>query len=148
LNVQRVPVEDVNIITSPKMSLRSLTSDMKLQFYAGLPLFVAKSRMRSGHVELDSRTSMEDQGRKRHFYISVLCLCLVSVITSLDSVIMAVILSKVAEDLHANTTESFWCGTGFLLAQTVGDNPSPIYCQHSDRAYVSAGHYTAIWQSG
>ena len=33
-------------------------------------------------------------------------------------------LPAVAKDLHASSTEAFWCGTGYLLAQTTSQ---PIY---------------------
>lgn len=71
------------------------------------------------NIQIEVHSASEPDRTSYRFRASVCCLCLVSVMTSLDSVLMAVILSKVAEDLDATTTESFWCGTGFLLAQTV-----------------------------
>ncbi|EEH49899.2 uncharacterized protein PADG_05978 [Paracoccidioides brasiliensis Pb18] len=63
------------------------------------------------------------------FFLTVFWLCLVSVITSLDSVIITAILPSIARDLPGTTVQLFWCGTGFLLAQTV---TIPLYGSFSD----------------
>ncbi|OAX84774.1 hypothetical protein ACJ72_00854 [Emergomyces africanus] len=63
------------------------------------------------------------------FYMSVFWLCLISVITSLDSVIIIAIIPSIAKDLTGTTVQLFWCGTGFLLAQTV---TIPLYGSFSD----------------
>ncbi|KAK2799874.1 hypothetical protein FQN51_006475 [Onygenales sp. PD_10] len=71
----------------------------------------------------------EKPKRSPAFYLAVFFLCLVSVITSLDSVIITAVIPSVAEDLGGSTVQLFWCGTGFLLAQTV---TIPIYGTFSD----------------
>ncbi|KAK9322008.1 major facilitator superfamily domain-containing protein [Lipomyces orientalis] len=63
------------------------------------------------------------------FYLTVLMLCLVSIVASMDSVIVAATLPSIVENLKGTTTEAFWCGTGFLLAQSV---TIPLYGTLSD----------------
>ncbi|OJD13743.1 hypothetical protein AJ78_05835 [Emergomyces pasteurianus Ep9510] len=74
-------------------------------------------------------SSTEKPKKSPAFYMSVFWLCLISVITSLDSVIITAIIPSVAKDLTGTTVQLFWCGTGFLLAQTV---TIPLYGSFSD----------------
>ncbi|PGH12256.1 hypothetical protein AJ80_06770 [Polytolypa hystricis UAMH7299] len=67
--------------------------------------------------------------RSVRFYLCIFWLCLVSVMVALDSVIVAAILPIIAEELGGTTNQLFWCGTGFLLAQTV---TIPLYGSASD----------------
>ncbi|EER42825.1 conserved hypothetical protein [Histoplasma capsulatum H143] len=90
------------------------------------------SVMADAHIEKTEKepeTSTEISKKSPAFYLSVFWLCLVSVITSLDSVIITAIIPSVAKDLPGTTMQLFWCGTGFLLAQTV---TIPIYGSFSD----------------
>jgi hypothetical protein len=75
-------------------------------------------------TEMTSEQPLKSKKTAR-FYLSIFWLCLVSVVASMDSVIVAAVLPKIAEDLQASTVQVFWCGTGFLLAQTVS---SFLYC--------------------
>jgi len=53
------------------------------------------------------------------FKLTVFFLCAVTVIGSMDAVIVAACLQAIAHDLQSTSVESFWVGTSFLLAQTV-----------------------------
>ncbi|KAH8804688.1 drug resistance transporter [Xylogone sp. PMI_703] len=53
------------------------------------------------------------------FYLSFLALCLSAFIAAVDTVILANALPIITTDLHATTLRAYWCGTGFLIAQTV-----------------------------
>lgn len=86
--------------------------------------------MADAHIEKTEKepeTPTEISKKSPAFYLSVFWLCLVSVITSLDSVIITAIIPSVAKDLPGTTVQLFWCGTGFLLAQTVSDVQSIKY---------------------
>ncbi|PGG97810.1 hypothetical protein GX51_07122 [Blastomyces parvus] len=83
-------------------------------------------------TEEESKISIDKSKKSKKspaFYLSVFWLCLISVITSLDSVIITAIIPSVAKDLPGTTIQLFWCGTGFLLAQTV---TIPLYGSFSD----------------
>ncbi|OJD12995.1 hypothetical protein AJ78_06488 [Emergomyces pasteurianus Ep9510] len=53
------------------------------------------------------------------FKLTVLFLALVTVVGSMDAVIVGSALAAIAHDLQSSSVESFWVGTSFLLAQTV-----------------------------
>jgi hypothetical protein len=53
------------------------------------------------------------------FKLTILMLCLTSVIVSMDSVIVAATLPAITVSLKGTSLEAFWVGTAFLLAQTV-----------------------------
>ncbi|KKZ62105.1 hypothetical protein EMCG_03399 [[Emmonsia] crescens] len=74
-------------------------------------------------------SSTEKIKKSPAFYMTVFWLCLISVITALDSVIITAIIPPIARDLPGTTVQLFWCGTGFLLAQTV---TIPLYGSFSD----------------
>ncbi|PGH10941.1 hypothetical protein AJ79_05187 [Helicocarpus griseus UAMH5409] len=74
-------------------------------------------------------SSVEKPKKSLAFYLTVSSLCLVSVISSLDSIIITAVLPSIAKDLPSTTVQLFWCGTGFLLAQTV---TIPLYGSFSD----------------
>jgi MFS family permease len=71
-------------------------------------------------------TSAEKSAR---FRLTILSLCVVTIVGFMDAVIVAACLSAIADDLGGNFVESFWIGTGFLLTQTV---TIPIYGTLSD----------------
>ena len=58
------------------------------------------------------------------FKLTVFFLCLISVVASMDAVIVAACLAAIAKDLSSTSIQSFWVGTSFLLSQTV---TIPIY---------------------
>ncbi|KAM7200602.1 MFS general substrate transporter [Rhypophila sp. PSN 637] len=71
----------------------------------------------------------EQQPKSLRFKLTVLFLCLVTVVGAMDAVIVAACLQAIAADLHSTSVESFWVGTSFLLSQTVA---IPIYGTTSD----------------
>jgi MFS family permease len=50
-------------------------------------------------------------------------------IATIDTVIVAASLPAIAASLHATSNEAYWCGSGFLFAQTVAQ---PIYGGFTD----------------
>jgi MFS family permease len=69
------------------------------------------------------------EAKSLHFIMTIIFLCMVSAVGSMDSVIVAMCLSSISEDIGTTSVESFWLGTGFLLTQTV---TIPIYGTLSD----------------
>lgn len=67
-------------------------------------------------VELDVETP---RPKSLKFKLTVLFLAVVTLIASMDAVIVGSCLVAIAEDLQSSSVESFWVGTSFLLAQTV-----------------------------
>jgi MFS family permease len=65
-----------------------------------------------------------DEPKSLRFNMTITFLCIISLLASIDSVIVAVCLSAISADLKTTSVESFWVGTSFLLAQTV---TIPIY---------------------
>lgn len=66
-------------------------------------------------------------GVQRHttaFYLAIAAVCISFLMSSIDTVIVASALPRIAEALHASSIETYWCGTGFLYAQAVAQ---PIY---------------------
>lgn len=53
------------------------------------------------------------------FKLTVFFLAVVTLIASMDAVIVGSCLAAIAKDLQSSSVESFWVGTSFLLAQTV-----------------------------
>ena len=72
----------------------------------------------------DKQVEEVTQPKSLRFKLSVLFLCLVTVVGAMDAVIVAACLQAIAEDLQSTSVESFWVGTSFLLAQTIA---IPIY---------------------
>ncbi len=64
-------------------------------------------------------TEPENRRKSIRFYLAFISICLISFITSMDTVVTAAALPKIAEDLKASTGALFWCGTSFLLTQSV-----------------------------
>ncbi|RFU26452.1 hypothetical protein B7463_g9877, partial [Scytalidium lignicola] len=58
------------------------------------------------------------------FYLAIAAICVCFFMSALDTVIVASALPKIAQVLHADSVEAYWCGTGFLFAQTIAQ---PIY---------------------
>ncbi|KAI1110622.1 MFS general substrate transporter [Nemania sp. NC0429] len=63
------------------------------------------------------------------FYMSVLMLCLLAVITAWDATSLAIALPSITEQLHGTTLESFWASTAFILGVAI---TQPIYVSVSD----------------
>lgn len=81
-------------------------------------------------IEVLAAQEDEDKTPKSfRFKLTVFFLCLISVVAAMDAVIVATALGAVAEDLGSTSTESFWIGTSFLLAQTV---TIPLYGSTSE----------------
>ncbi|PWY67924.1 MFS general substrate transporter [Aspergillus heteromorphus CBS 117.55] len=53
------------------------------------------------------------------FKLTMLFLSIVTLVASMDAVIVGSSLAAIAEDLETTSVEAFWVGTAFLLAQTV-----------------------------
>lgn len=53
------------------------------------------------------------------FKLTVFMICFISVVVSMDSVIVASALPAITVDLKGSSLEAFWVGTSYLLAQTV-----------------------------
>jgi MFS family permease len=69
-------------------------------------------------------SSSQDENEKAKpkslkFKLTVFFLALVTVIGSMDAVIVGSALAAIAKDLQSSSVESFWVGTSFLLSQTV-----------------------------
>ncbi|KAI9647631.1 hypothetical protein NHQ30_004016 [Ciborinia camelliae] len=62
--------------------------------------------------------------KNKSFYPTLICLCICIFIATLDSVIVAASLPAIATALKATSSQAYWCGSGFLFAQTV---TQPIY---------------------
>lgn len=58
------------------------------------------------------------------FYIGVASICFCCFIATVDTVILATALPSVTQALSATSIQAYWCGTGFLFAQTI---VQPIY---------------------
>ncbi|KAI0403549.1 MFS general substrate transporter [Xylaria palmicola] len=63
------------------------------------------------------------------FYMSVLMLCLLAVITAWDATSLAIALPSITQQLHSTTLESFWASTAFILGVTI---TQPVYVSVSD----------------
>ncbi|KAJ6186440.1 hypothetical protein N7519_007741 [Penicillium mononematosum] len=59
------------------------------------------------------------QPKSLKFKLTVFFLALVTVVGSMDAVIVGSALAAIAQDLQSSSVESFWVGTSFLLSQTV-----------------------------
>ncbi|KAJ5673617.1 hypothetical protein N7507_002744 [Penicillium longicatenatum] len=74
--------------------------------------------------QLDTSTASQDgnekpQPKSLKFKLTVFFLALVTVVGSMDAVIVGSALEAIAKDLQSSSVESFWVGTSFLLSQTV-----------------------------
>lgn len=65
-----------------------------------------------------------DHHKRTKIPLAVAAICVCYFMSSLDTVIVASALPKIAQVLHADSVEAYWCGTGFLFAQTIAQ---PIY---------------------
>ncbi|KAL9623221.1 MAG: hypothetical protein Q9160_002536 [Pyrenula sp. 1 TL-2023] len=74
--------------------------------------------------EVSSDLQEEKKPKSLQFKLTVFFLCSVTVVASMDAVIVGACLEAIAKDLKSSSIESFWVGTSFLLAQTV---MIPIY---------------------
>ncbi|KAJ2982563.1 hypothetical protein NUW58_g6417 [Xylaria curta] len=63
------------------------------------------------------------------FYMSVVALCLLAVITAWDATSLAIALPAITDQLHGTTFQSFWASTSFVLGVTI---TQPIYVSVSD----------------
>ncbi|KAI1820899.1 MFS general substrate transporter [Xylaria intraflava] len=63
------------------------------------------------------------------FYMSVLTLCLLAVITAWDATSLAIALPTITDQLHGTTLQSFWASTAFILGVAI---TQPIYVSVSD----------------
>ncbi|KAL1856623.1 hypothetical protein Plec18170_003593 [Paecilomyces lecythidis] len=75
-------------------------------------------------MDLDIDAAEKPQPKSLKFKLTVFFLCLVTLVASMDAVIVAACLAAIAKDLQSTSVESFWMGTSFLLAQTI---TIPIY---------------------
>jgi hypothetical protein len=64
-------------------------------------------------------TSVQEEKKSFKFKVTIFMLCLVSVVVSMDSVIVAATLPAIIVALKSGSLEGFWVGTSYLLAQTV-----------------------------
>ncbi|PYH90959.1 MFS general substrate transporter [Aspergillus ellipticus CBS 707.79] len=86
---------------------------------------VTSSAYRTPDSEKDAATlpsvsSEEIAPRKSfQFKLTVVFLSLVTLVASMDAVIVGSSLCAIAENLHTTSIEAFWVGTAFLLAQTI-----------------------------
>jgi hypothetical protein len=63
--------------------------------------------------------SVQEEKKSFKFKATIFMLCLVSVVVSMDSVIVAATLPAIIVALKSGSLEGFWVGTSYLLAQTV-----------------------------
>lgn len=62
--------------------------------------------------------------RDLRFHLAFVSVCACTFIATVDTVIVATALPAITGALHATSNEAYWCGTGFLFAQTVSQ---PLY---------------------
>ncbi|KAF2119538.1 major facilitator superfamily domain-containing protein [Lophiotrema nucula] len=62
--------------------------------------------------------------RNFRFHLAFVSVCACTFIATVDTVIVATALPAITRALHATSNEAYWCGTGFLFAQTVSQ---PLY---------------------
>jgi hypothetical protein len=70
-------------------------------------------------VEASQAATIKAQKKPFKFKVTILMLCLISVVVAMDSVIVAASLPAMTVALKGNTVEASWVGTSYLLAQTV-----------------------------
>lgn len=63
--------------------------------------------------------------RDLRFHLAIASVSLVCLASTIDLVILASALPVVSRSMGATSTEAYWCGTGFLIAQALSQ---PIYC--------------------
>jgi hypothetical protein len=63
--------------------------------------------------------NVQEEKKSFKFKVTIFMLCLVSVVVSMDSVIVAATLPAIIVALKSGSLEGFWVGTSYLLAQTV-----------------------------
>jgi MFS family permease len=71
----------------------------------------------SVQVEMATKHTLE-------FYLALVSILLSLFIVSLNQISLGPALPAVAGSLHASSNDAYWCGTGYVLAQTVSQ---PIY---------------------
>ncbi|CAG7974459.1 unnamed protein product [Penicillium nalgiovense] len=82
------------------------------------------------------------------FKPTVFFLAVVTMVGSMDAVIVDSALAAIAQDLQSSSVESFWVGTSFLLLQTV---TIPLYCTTCEifgRNILCATAQTITWLIG
>ncbi|KAI1781220.1 MFS general substrate transporter [Hypoxylon cercidicola] len=86
----------------------------------------------NGSIQLATVTISESPTNTKKpfsFYMSILGLGLLSLITSWDSTSLAIALPVITRELHGTTLESFWASISFILGVAV---TQPIYVNVSD----------------
>ncbi|KAH8811664.1 drug resistance transporter [Xylogone sp. PMI_703] len=78
--------------------------------------------------QLEQGQSREEQEaptkKSRAFKLAFVSLCACNFISILDTVIIAAALPAIADALDATSNQAYWCGTGFLFAETI---VQPVY---------------------
>ncbi|KAF2465362.1 MFS general substrate transporter [Lindgomyces ingoldianus] len=83
------------------------------------------SNPRSAPEEPPDHGSPHDYPPRNHsFHIAFPSICTCTFVATIDTVIVATALPAITTSLHAISHEAYWCGTGFLFAQTVSQ---PLY---------------------
>lgn len=73
----------------------------------------------SQHDAVEQSDDAPPAPKSLRFKLTILFLCFVSFLGTLDSVIVAACLPAIAVDLNSSSVDTFWVGTAFLLGQTV-----------------------------
>ncbi|KAG0649489.1 Efflux pump FUS6 [Hyphodiscus hymeniophilus] len=64
-----------------------------------------------------------------NFYLAFACLCICVYVAILDTVIIGYALPAIAVDLKTTSSQAYWCGTAYLISQTV---VQPLYGSFSN----------------
>ncbi|KAI6083380.1 major facilitator superfamily domain-containing protein [Hypoxylon rubiginosum] len=95
------------------------------------------------HATTNSRPLSPPPKRKKpfSFYMSVLTLGLMAVITSFDATSLAIALPTISQELHGTTLLSFWANVSFTLGVTI---TQPIYMTVSNVVGRKSSLYTSM----
>lgn len=71
----------------------------------------------------EKEDEMTQEGKKSFkFKLTIFMICLINVVISMDSVIVASVLPAITVSLKGDSVAAFWVGTSYLLAQTVSSD--------------------------
>ncbi len=111
------PWSDPNILHLPFEKQLAFATATPIEFSdsGAASLSIEHGRPERMVIEIAGR---EEEARSKRFYLAFTSLCIICFITSLDSIVTATALPKIAEEFNATSVASFWCATSFLLAQS------------------------------
>ncbi|KFY79994.1 hypothetical protein V499_01100 [Pseudogymnoascus sp. VKM F-103] len=72
----------------------------------------------------DEAPEIETTTKTTRFYISIAAIVVALFLVTLDLVILPASLPAIAQDLKATSSQAYWCGTGYIIAQAASQ---PIF---------------------